>query len=86
MAPKGKTPSLIGGGAGHTNFVEAKKLRHCKRCHGDIVKGTRCAEVNVPGTMYSKTYCMRCYEEILCQTKKDVACLEHEATAPAVAV
>ena len=82
MAPKGKTPSLVSGGAGHTNFVEAKKLRHCKRCHGDIVKETRCAEVNVPGTMNSKTYCMSCYRDILGQTKADVARLEKEASVP----
>ena len=79
MAPKGKTPSLIGGAAGHTNFVEAGKLRHCKRCKGDILRGTRCAEVGIPGTMFSKTYCMRCYNDILDQTKKDIERLEQEA-------
>ena len=86
MAPRGKTPSLIGGGAGHTNFVEAKKLRHCKRCGGDITRGTRCAAVSVPGTMNSKTYCMDCYKDILSQTRKDVASLEKEACVPAHAV
>ena len=83
MAPKGKTPSLIGGASGHTNFVQARKLRRCKRCYGDIVKGSRCAEVNVPGTMNSKTYCMDCYNNILRQTKNDIARLEQEASAPA---
>lgn len=79
MAPRGKTPSLIGGGAGHTKFVVARRLRHCRRCGGNIPGGSGCAQVSVPGTLNSKTYCMDCYKNILDQTKNDLAALESEA-------
>ncbi len=72
MAKKGKTPSLIGGGAGACKFETAKKKRTCKRCGRSISGGTDCIEVNVPATMGCKCYCIECFKEILDQTQKDL--------------
>jgi hypothetical protein len=76
MAPRGKTPSLIGSGAGSVKFVTAKKKRTCKRCKESITGGTACVEVGIPGSFGSKTYCNQCFGNILEQTKKDTAELE----------
>lgn len=76
MAKRGKTPSLIGGGAGISRFVVAKRKRNCKRCDGTIPNGGNCIEVAIPGTMNSRTYCTNCYKEILVQSRKDLDELE----------
>jgi hypothetical protein len=76
MAPKGKTPSLIGSGAGSSKIVTALKRRTCKRCKSAISGGTKCIEVGVPGTFGSKTYCRGCYVLVLEQTKVDLKALE----------
>jgi hypothetical protein len=78
MAPRGKTPSLIGGGAGSSKFVTAIKKRTCKRCDKSIPGGTNCIEVSVPGSFGSKTYCKDCYSQILGQSKTDLEKLEVE--------
>ena len=78
MSPRGKTPSLIGGGAGRSRFVRAKKKRTCKRCNQEILKGSWCAEVGIPGSMGSKTYCTDCYRNILEQSKRVLASLERQ--------
>lgn len=72
MAKKGKTPSLIGGGAGACKFETAKRKRTCKRCDGSITGGTDCVEINVPATMGCKCYCVDCFSEILVQTQSDL--------------
>jgi hypothetical protein len=76
LKPRGKTPSLLGGGAGASKMVTAKKKRTCKRCKESIPGNTDCVEVGVPGTMGSKTYCLKCFRQILRQTKEDLARLE----------
>lgn len=76
MAPKGKTPSLIGSGAGSSKIVTALKKRTCKRCKSAISGGTKCIEVGVPGTLGSKTYCKGCYVLTLEQTRTDLQALE----------
>lgn len=76
MAPKGKTPSLIGSGAGSSKVVTALKKRTCKRCKSTISGGTKCIEVSVPGTFGSKTYCKDCYVLVLEQTRMDLEALE----------
>lgn len=76
MAPRGKTPSLIGSGAGSSKIVTAKKKRTCKRCKGSISGGTKCLEVGIPGSFGSKTYCKDCYLLILQKSKTDLARLE----------
>jgi len=73
MTPRGKTPSLLGSGAGSSKIVLAKKKRTCKRCYGEILGGNNCIEVAVPGTMGYKTYCKDCFSNILVQTKNDIA-------------
>lgn len=78
MAKRGKTPSLIGSGAGASKFTVARAQRHCKRCDGSISKGTDCVEVGKPGAMGHKTYCLDCYSEILAQTRQDLNRLETE--------
>jgi hypothetical protein len=76
MAPKGKTPSLIGSGAGSSKIVTAIKKRTCKRCKSKIPSGHKCIEVGVPGTFGSKTYCSDCYSLILEKTRTDLLALE----------
>ncbi len=72
MAKRGKTPSLIGGGAGTSKFVVVKGTRKCKRCDVRITKGCQCIEVSKPGSQGHKTYCRRCFGNILDQTQKDI--------------
>jgi hypothetical protein len=74
MAKKGKTPSLIGGGAGKSKFVTAERQRTCRRCDNKIPKGERCVEVQKPGQMGcgGKPYCIECYREVLAQSQKDL--------------
>ena len=77
MSPKGKTPSLIGSGAGSSKIVMALKKRTCKRCKNEISSGTKCVEVGVPGTFGSKTYCKECYILVLEKTRTDLERLEN---------
>jgi len=82
MSKRGKTPSLIGGGAGKTKFVQAQRKRSCKRCEREIPRDVWCAEVTIPASMGGhKTYCGRCFSEILDQSEVELARLrrEHEA-------
>ncbi|RKY69758.1 MAG: hypothetical protein DRQ24_10455 [Candidatus Latescibacterota bacterium] len=83
MTRRGKTPSLIGGGAGACKFEVAKKKRTCKRCQSTISGGTDCVEVNIPSTMGIKTYCIACFKEILAQTQKDLDGLKAHVGMPA---
>lgn len=80
MAPRGKTPSLIGSGAGVSRFTTAKGTRTCRRCKVKIMRPGKCVEVAVPGTMGHRTYCGSCYKDILEQSKQDLAKLESEAS------
>ena len=76
MAPRGKTPSLIGSGAGNSRFAKAIKKRTCKRCETELPGGTDCIEVAIPGSFGSRTYCKECFAKIIEQSKKDLAALE----------
>lgn len=76
MAKRGKIPSLVGGGAGTSRFVKAKRTRNCKRCEAAISNGGTCIEVAVPRGMGSRTYCTGCFKEILVQSRKDLDGLE----------
>ncbi len=78
MAKRGKTPSLIGGGAGACKLTTAQKQRTCKRCGDPIAGGTDCIEVNVPTTMGHKCYCIDCFSEVLVQTQVDLNALKAE--------
>lgn len=78
---KGKTPSLIGSGAGSVKSVTSGRLRYCKRCEMGIAKDSICIEVSIPGSMGSKTYCTTCFAEILDQTEKDIAKLRENLPA-----
>jgi hypothetical protein len=81
MAKRGKTPSLIGGGAGACKFATALKKRTCKRCGGAIPGGTDCVEVSIPGTQGHKNYCADCFREVLAQTQQDLNKLIEQASA-----
>ena len=81
MAKRGKTPSLIGGGAGACKFATALKKRTCKRCGGAIFGGTDCVEVSIPGTQGHKNYCADCFREVLAQTQQDLDNLVEQAEA-----
>ncbi len=72
MAKRGKIPSLVGGGAGASRFAEARGKRTCKRCDGEIAKGTKCVQVAVPASLGHKTYCLRCFGDILAESRKDL--------------
>lgn len=78
MAPKGKTPSLIGSGAGSSRFIRTSGTRHCHRCDTKLAKGANCIEVSRPGTMGHRTYCHECYGRILAQTEQDLANLKSQ--------
>lgn len=78
MAPKGKTPSLIGSGAGAVKITMTQKKSTCKRCKESIPGNTSCAKVGVPGTMGSKTYCIDCFSGILGKTEQDLQELQAE--------
>jgi hypothetical protein len=81
MAKRGKTPSLIGGGAGACKFATAKHKRTCKRCKGAIPGGCDCIEVKVPSTMGCKCYCIDCFKEVLDQTQHDLDNLVTQVSA-----
>lgn len=81
MAPRGKTPSLIGSGAGSSRIVTAGKKRTCKRCKNSIAGGTKCLEVGIPGSFGSKTYCKDCYLLILAKSEADLAALQTAVNA-----
>lgn len=78
MAKRGKTPSLIGSGAGASRFMEASGKRKCKRCESAIGKGIQCVEVTMPGSFGHRTYCRSCYGDILDQTGKNLARLRRK--------
>jgi hypothetical protein len=80
MAKRGKTPSLIGGGAGACKLVTAKHKRTCKRCKGAILGGCGCIEVKIPSTMGYKCYCTDCFKEILGQTQHDLDSLVEQVS------
>jgi hypothetical protein len=81
VTPRGKTPSLIGGGAGASKILKSAGKRHCKRCSKSISAGGQCVEVAVPGTMGHKTYCIVCFQGIISQSKKDLTEIELELLA-----
>jgi late competence protein required for DNA uptake (superfamily II DNA/RNA helicase) len=76
MAPRGRTPSLIGSSAGASKVATAKGKRTCRRCKAKIHSPSKCVEVGVPGTMGHRTYCGSCFKNILVQSKQDLAKLE----------
>jgi len=77
MKPRGKPPSLIGGGAGASKIIFAKAKRTCKWCKSEILKSSKCVEVAIPRSFGCKTYCTNCFIHILDQSRKDIANLEH---------
>jgi len=81
MSKKGKTPSLIGGGAGKSDFVVAKRKRKCKRCSGYIHKDENCVEVKIPNTLNHKTYCFDCFKETLEQSQRDLDALKEKVNS-----
>lgn len=83
MTPQGRTPSLIGGGAGKSTFVIAAGKRTCKRCRKAIAAGSECVEVAKPGTMGHKTYCRECFAKVLEQTEHDLESLRKGLSGPA---
>jgi hypothetical protein len=81
MAPKGRTPSLIGSGAGAVKITMTQKKSKCKRCKQSIPGKTSCAKVGVPGTMGSRTYCVDCFRGILEKTEQNLHGLQAEVAA-----
>lgn len=78
MAKRGRTPSLIGSGAGASKFVTTRRERKCKRCGAKIEAGENCVQVGVPGSMGHRTYCLDCYDNILGETGKQLQKLTAE--------
>jgi hypothetical protein len=81
MPKRGKTPSLIGSGAGGSKFLVAPGKRTCKRCDHSISKGQHCVEVAKPGSMGHRTYCVSCYSDILSQSEVDLGKLKERLSA-----
>ncbi len=78
MAPRGKTPSLIGGSLGRPDTATAGKLCKCSRCKTAIIKGEACFDVPKLGTSFTSTrrFCVACFKLVLEQTKKDLTVLD----------
>ncbi|MDP2217496.1 MAG: hypothetical protein Q8J68_09440 [Methanolobus sp.] len=76
MTKKGKTPSLISGKM--PSLIVAKGRRHCTRCKREICRGSRCADVPIPGTMGDKTYCTDCLLEIVEKSREDLNQIENQ--------
>jgi hypothetical protein len=75
VAPRGPTPSLIGGSNGRPKRVEVKKLSACYRCRDDLVKGMTCIEVPKLGGAYTsaRRMCDECFKQMLSKTAEDLA-------------
>jgi len=78
MSKRGKTPSLIGGGAGASKFVVARRVRRCRRCDVSMRRGSHCVEVKIPGKMGSKTYCLSCFRDVLERSREDLNVLARQ--------
>jgi hypothetical protein len=78
MAPKGKTPSLIGGSLGRPQQSTAGRASPCSRCDAEIVRGEKCFDVPRLAKPHSSTrrFCAACFGAVLEQTKADLAKLE----------
>jgi len=71
VTKRGPTPSLIGSTHGSVSYHVAKKRSECRRCHKEMVKGTECFRVTMPGQMGpGKPYCVDCFVEVLNQTQQ----------------
>jgi hypothetical protein len=81
MAKQGITRSLIGGAAGRPRFVVTKGRRLCKRCQQHILEQTRCVEVPIPHTVYTRSYCFSCFSEVLQRSRCDLDKLERQTKA-----
>jgi hypothetical protein len=75
---KGKTPTLISGSSGKPNLITVKAMSQCKRCKLKLAKGTKCFEIPKIGSGFSskRRHCLKCFGEIINQTKKDLRNLE----------
>ena len=75
---RGKIPSLITASSGKPTICTCKRLSKCKRCKEKIMLGERCADIPIAGKGYkaSKRYCLKCFKEILFQSKIDIEQLE----------
>lgn len=79
MSKKGKIPSLLTGSSGIPRKTTAGKKRSCNRCDQTLIKGDSCYEVPKPGGFRShKTYCEKCFGQILEQTQIDLNKLKSE--------
>ncbi len=72
--PKGRTPSLIGSTLGKPRRVAVAAKSECKRCKGEITKGTNCVAIPQLGGSFTnlKRFCEDCYGKILEQTQADL--------------
>jgi ribosomal protein S27AE len=77
---RGKTPSLITGSSGKPAKTTVKRRRNCSRCSSVISLGETCFEIPKLGGGFTskKPFCIKCFKEILTQTKKDIASLEED--------
>lgn len=78
MKNRGKCPSLVTGNHGRPAFKIAGGKSKCKRCNCEIVKGTRCVSIPIPGSMGRRTYCCSCLLDIIKQSLLDLDRLEKE--------
>lgn len=73
VSKPGKTPTLLCGSAGKAEFTEVKTRRSCQRCNNKLTSGEPIVEVSIPSQHGGhKRYCLKCFQEILVQTQKDL--------------
>lgn len=80
---RGPCPSLIGGTHGSPQIEVAAGKRTCKRCGGEILKGSVSIVVPTPGGMGRRVYCRTCILEVIGQSRKDLDAFELELNGTA---
>lgn len=78
---KGPTPCLIGTTLGSCSFGltgSRGPLTRCKRCKSEIGRQVQCVQISIPGTLYSKPFCLGCFASILDSTQAKLNSLRSE--------
>lgn len=78
---KGPTPCLIGTTLGSCSFTltgSRGKLTGCKRCKSEIPRQSPVVHISVPGSVYSKPFCLECFGRILDATQTKLNSLRSE--------
>jgi hypothetical protein len=71
---RGKVPSLIGGSNGKPTITIALRKCECSRCHIEILKDEKCADIPKLRSSFASTkrFCIKCLNDIINKTKEDI--------------